>query len=276
MKKLLWAIFLTCAGMLAFVELASADVIGVTFNGTVASFDSTIGTTTVLGNAGITRLDSLATSPSGILYSVGGTSDNTLVTINPTTGQATTVATLNYNVPKPTGTATGLSFSPTGELFAVIGASSTWSLYNINPTTGATTFVGSTGIQVGFQDLAFSPNGTLYAWNGTNGLVTINPTTGQTTILGNPNGLSFNSLAFRNDGTLWAAKSTSPTLWSNIDLSTGAVTSTAFTFAASGGIRGIQFLAPVPVPAAIWLFGSGLAGVVGYVRRKRRERVSIL
>ncbi len=26
--------------------------------------------------------------------------------------------------------------------------------------------------------------------------------------------------------------------------------------------------APVPVPAAVWLFGSGLAGVVGFARRK--------
>jgi len=34
-----------------------------------------------------------------------------------------------------------------------------------------------------------------------------------------------------------------------------------------GEIRG--FLAPVPVPAAAWLFGSGLLGLMGIARRKR-------
>jgi hypothetical protein len=34
-----------------------------------------------------------------------------------------------------------------------------------------------------------------------------------------------------------------------------------------GEIRG--FLAPVPIPAAVWLFGSGLLGLMGIVRRKK-------
>ncbi len=34
-----------------------------------------------------------------------------------------------------------------------------------------------------------------------------------------------------------------------------------------GEIRG--FLAPVPVPAAVWLFGSGLLGLMGIARRKK-------
>ena len=50
------------------------------------------------------------------------------------------------------------------------------------------------------------------------------------------------------------------------------------------GIRGLQmidgafpgfeanfdFVAPIPVPAAVWLFGSGLVGLVGVARRRRR------
>lgn len=35
-----------------------------------------------------------------------------------------------------------------------------------------------------------------------------------------------------------------------------------------GEIRG--FLAPVPVPAAVWLFGSGLLGLVGVARNKKQ------
>ena len=36
---------------------------------------------------------------------------------------------------------------------------------------------------------------------------------------------------------------------------------------AGGEIRG--FLAPVPIPAAAWLFGSGLLGLIGVARRKK-------
>lgn len=270
MKKLLCAILPVCAGMLTSVGSASADVIGVTFNGTVASFDSATGTRAILGNAGITRLDSLARSSSGTFYSVGGASDNTLVSIDPTTGLAATVATLDYNgTAKPSATLSGLSFSPTGDLFGVAFDNPTIStnLYHINSQTGETTLVGSTGKQDIFGDLAFSPDGTLYAWSTASGLMTINTSTGQATDIGN-SGILINDLAFRSDGTLWATRSTSPLSWSNIDLDTGALAPTAFTFAASGGIRGIQFLAPVPVPAAAWLFGSALAALGVFGRRK--------
>lgn len=36
----------------------------------------------------------------------------------------------------------------------------------------------------------------------------------------------------------------------------------------TGVIQGVD-LAPVPVPAAVWLFGSGLLGLVGVARRKK-------
>ena len=36
-----------------------------------------------------------------------------------------------------------------------------------------------------------------------------------------------------------------------------------------GSSANFDFVAPVPVPAAVWLFGSGLLGLVGVARRKK-------
>lgn len=52
---------------------------------------------------------------------------------------------------------------------------------------------------------------------------------------------------------------------------TGTINRTG-TFGSSQELSKIQILAggsPVPVPAAIWLFGSGLLGMVGIARRKK-------
>jgi len=37
----------------------------------------------------------------------------------------------------------------------------------------------------------------------------------------------------------------------------------------AGGIAASSSLAPVPIPAAVWLFGSGLLGLIGVARRKK-------
>jgi hypothetical protein len=40
------------------------------------------------------------------------------------------------------------------------------------------------------------------------------------------------------------------------------------TFATSGGVFIVDVVQPLPVPASVWLFGSGLLGLVGIGRRR--------
>ena len=72
--------------------------------------------------------------------------------------------------------------------------------------------------------------------------------------------------------------------YTSTDVAAGAGTGANTPITAPDGIRGLgmidgafvgfnanfDFVTPVPVPAAVWLFGSGLVGLVGVARRKRK------
>ena len=42
----------------------------------------------------------------------------------------------------------------------------------------------------------------------------------------------------------------------------------AFGATLTDGTEGIYLASPVPIPPALWLFGSGLLGMIGIVRKK--------
>ncbi len=44
---------------------------------------------------------------------------------------------------------------------------------------------------------------------------------------------------------------------------------TRFYTPGANGLHGLAYVAPVPIPAAIWLFGSGLLGLAGMARRRK-------
>ncbi|MFM9959546.1 MAG: hypothetical protein ACKVZJ_15930 [Phycisphaerales bacterium] len=71
-------------------------------------------------------------------YAKNGAASDTLVSLNPGTGAATTIGNLGFNANLNVG---GLTFGADGVMYLTDGAT----LFSVNPNTGASTFIGSHG-----------------------------------------------------------------------------------------------------------------------------------
>ena len=259
-------------------------------SGGVYTIDSTTGTLTQIGQLGVSvgnccGFNSLALSSSGTMYTMNQSDGaHHLYTVDQTTGAVTLVA---PSIIPASDRHDGLAIDGSGNMFAI---SRSGDLRSLNLATGTSTLIGNVGIpNIGssggqfIQSLDFSPSGTLYTYSadntGAGGLYTIDPLTASATRIGPGNSgvVGITSLSFASDGTLWASRCCglgTRGLYT-VDLTSGALTRQVGGFIGSGfpsGIQGIEFLpTPVPVPAAIWLFGSGLAAMVGLARKKYRE-----
>ena len=116
------------------------------------SFNIATGTSTLIAHTADT-LEALAFSSAGTLYGLGK-NDGDLYTIDTTTGAMSLLGNVGVAIGSPTG---GLSFSPTGVLYATLDDN----LYTLNTTNGQATAVGSTPpTYVGYDTisgLAFMP-----------------------------------------------------------------------------------------------------------------------
>jgi DNA-binding beta-propeller fold protein YncE len=140
---------------------AGAGLIGIAGNNVLYDINIANGATSnprPVGN----KIDMIAYSPSGTLYGVsqGFPTDvpagGQLYTIDPTTGAATLVATMDTYVV----TEGDIAFDPTsGILYAVDGAGQ---LFTINTITGAGTVIGTVGSNIDLSAMAFDAAGNLY------------------------------------------------------------------------------------------------------------------
>jgi DNA-binding beta-propeller fold protein YncE len=169
----------------------------------------------------------------------------------------------------------GLTFGPDGNLFTTTDGGG---VLRYNGATGA--FIDAfvpTGTLTSARGVAFGPDGNLYVTNFGGGTVArFDGTTGtfiDDFVTAGRGGLSSlpRPLTFWRDGNLYVGDYSNGSVL-RYDGTTGAFID---AFVPAGGALGAPtFLvfngaaSPVPVPAAVWLFGSGLLGLIGVARRR--------
>ncbi len=233
------------------------------FTQNLVTIDLSNGGITVIGATGGGDIDGLALSSSGVLYGSDNNND-TLVVLDRSTGAITSSVALSVGISD-----SGLAFDSAGTLYLADDSASDPSgevqnLFTVDPVTGNMTLVG-----VGDGDvtgIAFNSSGTLLGIEPeTDTLVTFNLGNGATTAIGSlgfdaddEQGLTF----VPSSSLLYMVDEASESLYS-VNSASGAA-----TFIANLG-DDYEALAYVPIPAAVWLFGSGLLGLIGIARRKK-------
>ncbi len=196
---------------------------------------------TVIGSSGVQGAMAVAFDPGGTVYTAvesAGSSSGTprLATFDLVTGKATV---FGLAIPK----LMGLVCLPDGRLLGV-NAGFDGSFYVVDPVTGRATRVGASGAGGNIMDLAWHPDGTLYAIEPT-ALYRVDPVAGKRTLVKSLRGLSNPmGLAIDHDGTMYAADFVSQSPIVRIDPATGQGTLVVRTT-----INNIHGMAIAPRPA---------------------------
>ena len=233
---------------------------------TLLKLDPTTGQQLLFGNIGLTENVSALdwNQQTGRLY---GISSGSIVEIDLSTGMSTPVASIQQG--NNAVWLNSLAFAPNGTLYGWSHSNKEIGIIDLNALSFTSVF--STPLDVYFGAMDFSPSGDLYAVYAHSGatfsqtLVTINMET--STVLDEKMlGLyNVDDIDYAPDGFIYHTNYSHALF--RIDPEVGQQILVGFGDDAIHGIASN----PVPIPAAFWLLGSGLAGIVG-IRLRRKKK----
>ncbi len=264
--------------------------------GGVLRIDPVTGAQTVVSTGGsFNGPTGIAIEADGSLVTtqVNSVSNSTVVIrVDPLTGTQTPVF-------QPAGGFNGFDIAVGADGSLVVANWSTPAVFRINPVTGVQTTITTGGSLFQPKNLAIEADGDILVATGILGAVTrIDPVSGVQTVVtpGSSGTAGSDGIAVESSGDILLA-GYRPTGGSSIlgifrvDPITGAeaVVSSGGLFSsfglrpkgialeadgsilvtAFGGLDPAPFPAPVPLPAAVWLFGSGLLGLIGIAKKRK-------
>ncbi len=263
--------------ILGSISTAESALYGTTIdvNGTISQLVEINPSTGALMNT----IGSVGYAVNGLTYDIttgklyGSTSFNDptyngLIEINMTTGAGTPVGTSGWGF-GGTNAVTNITVNSTGSMFGWLEGDD--DLVSINKATGIATLVGDSGLSTQTNGLSFNSSDVLYMVNWGGNVYIVNTSTGAVTYI-NTIGVTAHHGDFNPANGLWygidtnSAQSDSRSLVL-ANFSTWGTT----TLPTVDRLHTLQFVpaAPVPIPAAVWLLGSGLIGLIG-IRRFRK------
>lgn len=250
LRSVFFGLVVACLGM---TNAHASLLYGTNSDGYLVQIDPITGVATQIGpNVGHTTVG-LAYNPyTATMYT---RSFGDLYSIDLATGVTSLIGSSGWGI-------TGLTFDSTyTNLFSV--DQNTGDFYKIDPLTGAATLVGNTGIYSPL-DLSTNSLGQVFVGDFDGDVYSIDTATGASNLVASIGSVGLDAIAFDPNDNLYGVTIDGDFLINNI--LSGGVAIAAITDRDS--IRGLVFVgSPVPLPPAVYLFGSAL-GLIGVMRRK--------
>ena len=247
---------------------AELRIINQATGATESSLSMTLAGETITGATGL-ALNPLTNELFGLLK-LSGSAGRELVIIDLITGVTTSVGNTGEGF-------AGIAFDASGTLFGVTGdgGSTAETLFTLSLTDASSTFFQSLGNGDDGESIAFNPDaGLMYHGSGRISKIfeTVNLTThGVTNVSLTGAGLfdEFLALTYAGSNSFFLSGN-------NLDgrlfqiTTDGVVTLFGDMDHVSKGLVLLSTVTSIPEPATIFLFGSGILGLIGYARRRQR------
>jgi hypothetical protein len=257
MKRVAFVVVI-CLSYAGFASAQSEWLYGVD-NEEFFRIDPATGQTTLIGvvfNRTLTLSD-VAIAPDGSIYA---STSESLLRLDLATGIATRVGFFNL-----LNAVNALTFDSAGRLF---GATRTGALVEIDPRTAQARLIGDFGTSLfSGGDIAFAPDGSLFAISASNLLLRISTANGRATVVGDTGFEDVEGIAFGADGRLYGSARGATLITIDPARGTGTPVAVFSNFRTMLGLAALPLSAPpttLPAPANLQAVVTGLSVLLSW------------